>query len=138
MLVDIHIAAEYLRELDDVGIGVAPAALRGNDQQARIFVEHDVGAPGRERARGVERGQALGIGLAVGELLTDIVRGAGTIAAKEGGELADALFAQVAFVDLGLSQKSQLGTANRALFLLEHLVKEAHGCLPSTGSVCHF
>lgn len=25
MLVDIHIAAEYLRELDDVGIGVAPA-----------------------------------------------------------------------------------------------------------------
>lgn len=103
VLVDIHIAAEYLRELDDIGIGVAPAALRSDDQQARIFVEHDVGAPGRERARRVERGQAFGIGLTVGELLTDIVRGAGTIAAKEGGELADALFAQVAFIDLGLS-----------------------------------
>jgi hypothetical protein len=138
VLVNIHIAAEYLRKLDDVGVGIAPAALRSDDQQARVFVEHDVSAPGRERARGVERGQALGVGLAVGELLTDIVRGAGAIAAKEGGELADALFAQVAFVDLGLSQKPQFGTANRALFLLEHLVKEAHGCLPSTGSVCHF
>ena len=93
---------------------------------------------GRECARGVERRQALGIGLAVGELLADIVRGAGAIAVEVGGELAGTLFAQVAFADLGLSQKSQLGTANRALFLLEHLVKEAHGCLPSTGSVCHF
>ena len=103
MLVDIHIAAEYLRELDDVGVGVAPAALRGNDQQARVFVEHDVGAPGRERARGVERGQALGIGLAVGELLADIVRGAGAIAVEVGGELAGALFAQVAFIDFCLT-----------------------------------
>ena len=138
MLVDVHVAAEYLRELDDVGVGVAPAALRGNDQLARVLVEHDVGASGRKRARGVERRQAFGIGLAVGELLADVVCGAGAPAAKEGGELAGALFAQVAFVDLGFSQKTQLGTANRALFLLEHLVKEAHGCLPSTGSVCHF
>lgn len=46
VLVDIHITAEYLRKLDDVGAGIAPAALRGNDQQARVFVEHDAGAPG--------------------------------------------------------------------------------------------
>lgn len=103
MLVDIHIAAEYLRELDDVGIGVAPAALRGDGQQARVLIEHDVGAPGRKRARGVERRQALGIGLTVGELLADIVRGAGAIAVKVGGELAGALFAQVAFIDFCLT-----------------------------------
>ena len=103
MLVDIHIAAEYLRELDDVGIGVAPAALRSDDQQARVLIEHNIGAPGRKRARGVERGQALGVGLAVGELLADVVRGAGAIAVKVGGELAGALFAQVAFIDFCLT-----------------------------------
>lgn len=103
LLVDIHIAAEYLRELDDVGIGVAPAALRSDDQQARVLIEHNIGAPGRKRARGVERRQALGVGLAVGELLTDIVRGAGAMAVKVGGELAGALFAQVAFIDFCLT-----------------------------------
>ncbi len=103
VLVDIHIAAEYLRELDDVGIGVAPAALRSDDQQARVLIEHNIGAPGRKRARGVERRQAFGVGLAVGELLTDIVRGAGAIAVKVGGELAGALFAQVAFIDFYLT-----------------------------------
>ena len=81
---------------------------------------------------GLNEARRCGVRLAVGELLADVVRGAGAIAVEEGGKLAGALFAQVAFVDLGLSQKSQLGTANRALFLLEHLVKEAHGCLPST------
>ena len=103
VLIDVHVAAEYLRKLDDVGIGVAPARLRGNDQQARVLVEHNIGAPGRKRARGVERRQALGVGLAVGELLTDIVRGAGAIAVKVGGELAGALFAQVAFIDFCLT-----------------------------------
>ena len=103
MLVDIHIAAEYLRELDDVGIGVAPAALRSDDQQARVLIEHNIGAPGRKRARGVERRRAFGVGLAVGELLTDVVRGAGAIAVKVGGELAGALFAQVAFIDFCLT-----------------------------------
>ena len=103
VLINIHIAAEHLRKLDDVGVGVAPARLRGNDQQARVLVEHNIGAPGRERSRGIERCQALGIGLAVGELLANVVRGARAITAKEGGELADAFFAQVAFVDLGFT-----------------------------------
>ena len=35
-----------------------------------FVIEHNIGAPGRKRTRGVERRQALGIGLAVGELLT--------------------------------------------------------------------
>ena len=103
MLVDIHVTAEYLRELDDVRVGVTPARLRGNDQQSCVLVEHDVGTPGRERARGVEGRQALGVGLAVGELLADVVCRAGAIAVEEGGELAGTLFAQVAFIDLGLS-----------------------------------
>ena len=60
--------------------------LRGNDQQARVLIEHNIGAPGRERARGVERCQALGIGLAIGELLANVVRGARAIASKEGRE----------------------------------------------------
>ena len=132
MLLDFCIAAQHLGELDDVGVGVAPTGLRGDDQELCVLVEHDVSAPGRKRARGVKGGQTLGVRFAIGELLADVVYGARAMAMEERRELARAFLAQIAFVDLGLSQKSQFGTADRALFLFEHLVEEAHGSLQSS------
>ena len=132
MFLDLCITAQYLGELDDVGVGVAPAGRRGDDQELCIFIEHDIGATGRKRARRVEGSQALRVRLAISELLADVVCSARAMAVEERRKLACALLAQIPFVDLGLSQKSQLGTADCALFLFEHLVKEAHGSLQSS------
>ena len=124
-LANFGIAACDLGKVHDVGVCVAPTGIARDDEALRVLVEHHLHVAA-ERARDVELGHLLPVGLAVLKLLGDLLDGARASVAEERRKLARALLAQVAVFKLAIAQKPDFAAADAAGFLFEHLSEQPH------------
>lgn len=119
---NVEIAAECLRKIKYIGVGLRQVGGRGHHKLTRVVIDVQLGVL-TERSRDMKSGNRSLILLTIGKLLLDVCLGAVASLAEPRRKLRSTFLAHVSVLELFVAQKTDFVTAKITVFL----IKESHG-----------